>query len=183
MRPGLSQVHLLPVARCVLHFRFQLCNFEYCYDCAQLHPPCYTDDETSTSEDEAFTQATVKDTCQSVTINGFNGFPWMSAMLSLLLVFGTVINYFYKVFSSLGRTLGKSVRKHWTVVIGLVLFFTAMPCSLADTFTVSPVCWNICNVTASTSDDLLMIDSGAGVCVFAQSTMLQKYHFRYCQVT
>ena len=86
-------------------------------------------------------------------------------MLSLLLVFGTVINYFYKVFSSLGRTLGKSVKKHWAMVIGLALLFTAMPCSLDDTFTVSPVYWNICNVKSTASDDQLMIDSGAGVCV------------------
>ncbi len=90
-----------PAARCAASWSHQasaycsLCDCEYCNDCAQHHPPCHTgDDETSSSEDDAFTQASVKDTCHSTNVNHCRGFTWMSVILSLLLDFVSVINYF-----------------------------------------------------------------------------------------
>ncbi len=127
--------------------------------------PCNEVTLNSDTEDEIIMHATVKDTCSWFALSGCAGFAWTSVVPSLMLPLVTVMNLVVKLL----RTVGGTVRNHCVFVFRLLLVFTwfgtAISVNVTRNLIINPICSSsVCSVQTGT-EDLLMIDSGAGVCV------------------
>ncbi len=146
-------------------WRCALCKSAYCVHCWGEHLPCKASALDSDTENEAFTEATVKETCYLSALDGCNGVTETSVVIALLLASVTVMNHGSKLL----RILGKAVRNHWCVIFGLLLmgarFGTAMSANVTRNLMISPTYSStVCHVRTGT-EDLLTTDSGAGVCL------------------